>query len=144
MAYTHEQIEQAIAEWRQRLGLERWKVRVLWKDALDDDTVAQVTPNRQRCSALLELTEGICSTPAEDINELAAHEMIHLHTYGMYRTAQLLLSNAGTELQTTANDIMHREWELVTDALAAAITIALPLPESLRDGAEDEPFRVTE
>ena len=80
MSYTHEQIEQAIAEWRQRLGLERWQIRVRWQDEIDDGILAQVTPNTQRYAALLELTEEICSRPAAAISEYAAHEMLHLCT----------------------------------------------------------------
>jgi hypothetical protein len=56
----------------------------------------------------------------------------------------MLLSNAGTELQTAGNDVLHREWELATDALAAALAQAMPIPESLRDDVEEEPLRVTE
>ena len=144
MSYTHEQIEQAIAEWQKRLGLERWQIRVRWQDEIDDGILAQVTPNTQRYAALLELTEEICSRPAAAISEYAAHEMLHLCTCGLYQTGRMLLSNAGTELQTAGNDVLHREWELATDALAVALAQAMPLPESLRDDVEDEPLRVTE
>ncbi len=140
MAYTHEQIEQAIAEWRQRLGLAHWQIRVRWQDEIDDGILAQVTSNTQRYAALLQLTEEICSRPAAAISECAAHEMLHLCTYGLYQTARMLLSNAGVELQTVGGDVLHREWELATDALAAALAQTMPLPESLRDDAAEEPL----
>jgi hypothetical protein len=143
MAYTREQIERAVSEWRQRLGLERWNIRVKWADEIDDGVLAQISPNPERYSAMLELAEEICGLPAEEIHELAAHEMLHLHTFGIYQTARMLLSNAGTELQTAANDVLHREWELVTDALASALAPILPIPDCLCSDT-DEPFRITE
>jgi hypothetical protein len=146
MAYTHEQIEQAIAEWQKRLRMQDWEFRVSWDREPSEvlgientwGNVYQVPGCKVAhiCLAREHLDGG---TP-EQVSDTIAHEIIHMILEPLVDAADLALDGASIERSMLIKKVLDNANEMATHTLATAFSSALPPPDCLLD----EPLRVTE
>ena len=142
MSYTHEQIEQAIAEWQKRLRMQDWEFRVGWDEEPEGEyALASIEQVDGRRLALIRFCrEHIESAAPADLSLTIAHELLHMVLVPLDNAVDLALNGASNERVLLVRRQAHYANEIVTDSLAAAFCRAYGPPYCLLD----DTLRVTE
>jgi hypothetical protein len=133
MSYTHEQIEQAIAEWQKRLRLRDWVFGVDWAHEPESETAwAEVKriPGR-KCAVIRFAKNHLAFATSAEMNLTIAHELCHIVLEPLENVIDLALCGASAEKGVLVQRLAHDGSEIVTDAIAVAFCEAYPAPESL-------------
>jgi len=129
-------IEEAVAEWQKRLGLQHWDIEVR-EEVLDEDTVAQMRSYVGRYKAFLVLAEAFFIYTPREQSECIAHELIHLTQARMQDQLRSLTRNVSFDLSRAIVDLVNIELEYMTDKIAQLLARALPIPNTLTEGDEE-------
>ena len=73
------EVEEILAEWQLRLGLDRWDIDISWTEPVDaEEAFAEITAENPYDVAVLRIAPGWSERDRRMLNLTIAHELCHL------------------------------------------------------------------
>ena len=117
---TRQDIESAVREWKHRLNLNHWLVRIDWDRVPENiDAGAKIVFTDKSDRATIIFEHNILSESEETINRWIAHELMHIHLHGVYDTIYDMVDKDSPDGRMLLN-YLHGELERVNDRIATA------------------------
>lgn len=125
---TERQIEKLVARWQPRLGLNEWKIEVVFEEFDDPETAAeaenlsvyQVGRIRFNPQILKEDSDWIGQCSPEENEVTVVHELLHLVVHPMKRS-QEQMPIKGENIQSLCDQMFEDAEETVVDKLARTL-----------------------
>lgn len=115
---TKRQVEQLVADWQQRLGLERWKIAFAWDRPTSSAVHAVIHRDDQYDTAILRLSKVWETWSEEKLAMVIAHELLHLHFRDVDRTIASVKDTLHPDAWSMVNARYEHEVEGLIDRLA--------------------------
>lgn len=118
---TRKQVEQYLAAWQARLGLERWDIVVDWDKPCAATAEATITREHKYERAWLRLRRDWDKWGNERIKRVIIHELLHLATRDIDRVLASAQKSLHPDAWRMLNDRYDHEIEGFIDALAVRL-----------------------
>src|SRR5260370_433444 len=105
---TAKEVEEILADWQLRLGLDRWDIEVAWTEPVNEEVLAEIDPHNPYDVAVLRLCSAWSDWDRRTLNTIIAHELCHLVIRDLWLAAESVESFAPAE----AWRVFHARWEL--------------------------------
>ena len=113
------EVEQILAEWQRRLGLDRWEIEVAWTEPVDEeDSLAEIEPHNPYEVAVLRLCCSWSGWDRRTLNTIIAHELCHLVIRDLWLAAESVESFAPAEAWRVFKARWDHHEEQAVDRLA--------------------------
>jgi hypothetical protein len=116
---TAREVEEILAEWQLRLGLERWEIEIAWTEPLnEEETLAEIEPHNPYDVAVLRLSSAWSAWDRRTMNTIVAHELCHLVVRDLWLAAESVESFAPAEAWRVFKARWDHHEEQAVDRLA--------------------------
>lgn len=115
---TNKQVEQLVADWQVRLGLERWKITFAWDRPTSSATNAIIHRDAMYDAAILRLSKTWATWTPDKLAAVLVHELLHLHFRDIDQSIEAVKSTLHPDAWTMVNSRYEHEVEGLIDRLA--------------------------
>lgn len=115
---TRSQAERVVRGWQERLGLDRWRIEILWDEPADEDENAKVWRSGWYDNARLYFNKDWPAWPRERFEQTVIHELLHLCHRGIDETWNDLDGQLHRDAWTVATARWKQEIEGYVDRMA--------------------------
>src|SRR5260370_31051753 len=91
---TAKEVEEILADWQLRLGLDRWDIEVAWTEPVNEEVLAEIDPHNPYDVAVLRLSSAWSDWDRRTLNTIIAHELCHLVIRDLWLAAESVESFA--------------------------------------------------
>lgn len=118
---TQKQVERITEVWIDRLNLPQWAIELDWSHTVEDDNDAEIHTPKDYDTAKFAINAEWPNWSITKLNEVIAHELMHLHFHNIQVAALSCGDFMSREARMLYQNRISHELEKAVDVLAVAM-----------------------